>query len=615
MRCADAIARTTRRSTLPFSAMTRQILRETERPPWAGPVEILRMSSSLKHLLALAPLAAATTPQEGRNVLLIVVDDLRPQLNVPYGFSETITPSIDALAESASSVTFLNAYCQMAVCSPSRNSFMTGRRPDTTRVWNFIDSFRDKTVGADWTTMPGYFKQNGYFTTGAGKLFHPGSPKNNDYPTSWTEDKEVRDYYWGNGGPIGDAGCCVQARCNARNNLSLPLKDSYNSVMVCVDPDNKAALDNMDNSSAPQNADTAQYDHRLATRTVESLRRAKSLGKNFFVTVGFRRPHLEWLVPQQFWDMYAEQADKLSLAKHQTIGENITTLAYEMNGGMGQNYTTPEGKKYQESPDGPPLPEDLQRTLRRGYYAAVSFLDFEVGRVLSELNALGLADNTAVVLMADHGWKLGEHGDWSKCTNWETDARVPLIIRAPWIRPNLVSTDADSHTTTRAIVELVDIFPTVVELAGLPAVPTSEGLEGKSLVPVLSNPTGNLPEFKAAFSQYPRCPSFNPIWAATKYECLQTPKAEIELMGYSVRVDNARYTEWRKWEKTCVPDWSEEGLVAQELYDHTGDMGMGPESIDNYEYVNMAYKPERAQQVTELGAMLKNQFYDTEPRC
>lgn len=208
---------------------------------------------------------------------------------------------------------------------------------------------------------------------------------------------------------------------------------------------------------------------------------------------------------------------------------------------------------------------------------------------------------------ADHGWKLGEHGDWSKCSNWELDARVPLMIRAPWI-------PASVGASTMAFAELIDMYPTLVELAGVPMPPASEGLEGTSLVPVLQDP-GAEGAKTMAFSQYPRCPEYSMYSDPTNYECLRIRAANISHMGFSVRVADARYTEWRLWKSNCVGDWSAAGLVAQEFYDHTGDPGYGPHTFDDFEYVNLAYKPERAAQVAELAAVLLKQFAHKDATC
>lgn len=315
-------------------------------------------------------------------------------------------------------------------------------------------------------------------------------------------------------------------------------------------------------------------------------------------STGIRRPHLSWRTPRRFWEQYENVT--IELAKRQTIGANVTLLAYEMNGEMGQVYRKSGAPTtWRESPNGPPIPAELQRSLKRGYYAAVSFTDFEVGRLLEELEDLGVANETAVVLHADHGWKLGEHGDWSKCTNWELDTRVPLIIRAPWI-------PASAGQKTQALAELVDLFPTLVELAGLPAVPEAEGLEGVSLVAAMSTPGSG--GKTAAFSQYPRCPQFKMQQNPEGWECLEVPKENITRMGFSVRVPKARYTEWRYWNSSCLADWGPGGLVAQELYDHTDDTGLGKESFDDFEYENLAHLAAHAGQVRELSQLLQQQF-------
>jgi iduronate 2-sulfatase len=367
-------------------------------------------------------------------------------------------------------------------------------------------------------------------------------------------------------------------------------------------------MSDQDNKSAPQLSQRVEYAHRLATRTIEYMAYAKAAKKNFYIGIGIRKPHLPWRHPRKFWDMYEGKA--LTTAKHQTIGENITTLAFERNGGPGYSGVF-DGIKFGETPnhdDGlGALPEELQADLRRGYYASVSFMDFEVGRVLGELDVMGFADNTAVLFHADHGWKLGEHGDWSKCTNWELDARVPLIIRAPWI-------EASVAQKTLAIAELIDLFPTLVELAGLPLPPASEGLEGTSLLPVLNDP-GAAGAKKMAFSQYPRCPEYSLYTDPVDYECLNIAAANISHMGFSVRVDAARYTEWRRWKPSCVGDWSGAGLVAQELYDHAGDPGVGPHTFDDFEFVNLAYEPSQEALVARLAAVLRMQFAHASTTC
>ena len=422
----------------------------------------------------LAAVAAAS-----RSVLLITIDDLRPQLGA-YGIRETLTPNVDRLA--AGGTVFLHAYCQMAVCSPSRNSFMTGRRPDTTKVWNFIDHFREAHVGANWTSLPQYFKRHGFATHGSGKLFHPSKPPRNDFPESWTAPDDGRMYYWGNGAPIGDAGNCNDARVRLA-----PATGEWGSSAACYTLDDAAALNDHDNATEPQATSSVEYDHRVVTRAIESMEHAVAARQPFFVAAGIRKPHLDWRVPGRFHELYLSPTTPISVAKHQTIGRNITRLAFELNGAMGQifrrrNATAPppscparfetvhsglmnastateshaatsaeccalcartpacrawtfhqDGScwrtahpvaphsahgvisgisgpppplppgSYRASPDGPPLPQSLQRALRAGYYSAVSFMDFEVGRALDALDRLGVAEATAVLFHADHG--------------------------------------------------------------------------------------------------------------------------------------------------------------------------------------------------------------------
>jgi iduronate 2-sulfatase len=344
----------------------------------------------------------------------VLAADLRPQLNVAYGMTETITPNLDKFAESA--LVFHRAYCQQAVCSPSRNSFMSGRRPDTTKVWNFINHFREKGIGSEWMSLPQWFKEHDYITLASGKLFHPAHPPQDDYPTSWTTDPTINPWYWGNQAPIGDASPCSSAGINSAN-ITHPLKQKFGNGLACYNTDSRAMADD-DNKTAPQLQQRVEYAHRLATRTIEYMAYAKAHRKNFYIGVGIRKPHLPWRHPKQFWDLY--EGKSLTTAKHQTIGENITTLAFERNGGQGYSGTF-DGQKFGESPDHDdglgPLPEELQAGLRRGYYASVSFMDHEVGRVLDELDTMGFTANTAVLF---HGVSCF-HGMPGPC------ARVPQL--------------------------------------------------------------------------------------------------------------------------------------------------------------------------------------------
>ena len=329
-----------------------------------------------------------------KNVLMITSDDLRTQLNASYG-TETITPNLDRLADEGT--TFHRAYCQQAVCSPSRNSFMSGRRPDTTNVWNFIESseisnlrrdflqhaltvriarshFRLPDVGANWTSLPQYFKEQGFLTYASGKLFHPKHPPNNDFPLSWTED-EHNAYYWGNGLPIGDSCPCTNRwppgkpctagsdNCPCPANVSVTLLEAWASPTVCQYVDDAAALDDADVKDMPQTQQLADYDHRVATRAIENMGRAVGLQRRFFVAAGFRKPHVDWLTPQRFYAPYAGR--ELALAKHQTIGDGVPLVAFEMNGPLNQVFVDAAGGTHRESAAGPPRDPTAHPTRRR----------------------------------------------------------------------------------------------------------------------------------------------------------------------------------------------------------------------------------------------------------
>lgn len=347
--------------------------------------------------------------------------------------------------------------------------------------------------------------------------------------------------------------------------------------------------------------DAVEFDDLLATRTIQTLQHVKQAKQNFFIAVGFRRPHVDWRVPYRFWDMY--EGETIDVAKHQTIGRNVTILEYEGNSEIQEVNFTKGGQRFSAGPQ-TPLPAELQRSLRRAYYASVSFLDFEVGRVLGAVDDLGLASTTGVLFHADHGWKLGEHGDWSKCSIWETDARVPLIIRAPWVV-------APAGQRTGHIAELIDIFPTLVDLAGLPpADEPAAPLDGRSLVPALRRPAcAGCWAGAAAFTQFPRCTQFSLRDDPIGWQCIFVARENFTRMGYSVRVADARYTEWRAWlGAELAADWTPAGLVAAELYDHTGDPGVGPAAYDEYEADNLAYEPAHRARAAALAATLRAQF-------
>ncbi len=451
---------------------------------------------SLVRLLLAVVVSGANLIAEDRagkrmNVLFIVADDLRTDLG-SYGNAEVITPHLDALASRG--VVFNRAYCQQAVCNPSRSSVLTGLRPDTIKVWDLGARFRETTPGV--TTLPEHFKRNGYFTRGIGKIFHnetrtvPGRVSMTD-PDSWSvPPTHATGAHWQDWVVPGDPrGPSVKAE----------------------------ALQRLD---AP---DEAYFDGRIATEACAALEELGGQGEPFFLAVGFWKPHLPFNAPKKYWDLY--DPGRLAPPAPREFPRGAPEIT---------RHNWSELRSYQGIPANGPLPEDTVRELRHGYYACISFLDAQVGRILTKLKETGLDRDTIVVFWSDHGFHLGEHALWGKTSNYELDARVPLIIADPRTRQAGHSSDA--------LVELIDLFPTLIDLTGLRS---PGGLEGASMGPILDDVS--LPGKPAALTQHPH-PFYGSRWTA---------------MGYSLKTERYRYVEWR------ARDTRE--LVAVELYDHRRD--------------------------------------------
>lgn len=471
------------------------------------------------------------------NVVFIAVDDLRPELGV-YGNSYVKSPNIDRLGKEG--ITFNRAYVQQAVCSPSRTSVMTGARPDTTKVYDLKTHFRAAMPNV--ITLGQHFKQNGYFVQGMGKLYHGGLDDKPTWSVPWQTPEAVKYALPENvalDGRVEMANAAAKAAAQRNNDkvgISKPL-----------DPDGPPSSGvNMrgpayEGADVPDNTFTDGKVADLATATLRELSKKK---EPFFLAVGLIKPHLPFVSPKKYWDMY--DPAKIQLASNKFRPKDAPEYAVLPGGELRNYYGIPETS----------IPDDLALKLKHGYYAAISYTDAQVGKVLQELDRLGLRKNTIVVLWGDHGWKLGEHDAWTKHSNMEIDTRAPLLMSAPGMR----SVGAHSE----ALVEMVDIYPTLSELAGLPL---PAHLEGTSLKPLLDNP--KLPWKSGAFSQYPRAGDAaggNP------------------LMGYSMVNDRYRIVQW-----VLRSDSSK--VVAVELYDH---------QTDPQENQNIAQKPEHAALVKSL---------------
>ena len=477
-------------------------------------------------LLVLQPRIALGFQKKGPNVLFIAVDDLRTELGC-YGVPEIQTPNIDALADSG--MLFERAYCQVAVCNPSRVSLLTGLRPDESRVWDLVTRFRETIP--DTVTLPQHFKSHGYRTISFGKIFHNPWPDN----TSWSEP-----HSWPSSSSLWSA--------EARQKLMEWRKERAEEGL----PAAKIRRMRAQATEAVNVPDKQHIDGAIAEQAIAEMKKLARQDAPFFLAVGFVRPHLPFVVPRKYWDRYSR--DDIPLAPESPVQEGNVRPGGAPVFAMNTMYELRDYLDFANSPrpqEGS-LTIDQQRRLRHGYYAAVTFIDALVGRLLTQLTTLKLDQETIVVLWSDHGWKLGEHNSWCKQTNYEVDTRVPLIIRVPEM--------AGNGTRTSAPVELIDLYPTLCELTGLPV---SESLSGTSLVPLLAARSGSVKS--AAFSQFRRFDSGRP------------------LMGYAMRTKKYRYVEWQ--------DRRTHEVVATELYDHDSDPS---------ESVNVASLPEHKALLSDL---------------
>ena len=491
------------------------------------PVPFSVLAAAVAAISLIATGAAKSEARTGPNVLFVIVDDLRPELNC-YGESQIRSPNIDRLA--GRGMIFRRAYCQQAVCGPSRTSVLTGMRPDSTGIHVNNRHFRENVP--DCVTLPQHFKNHGYHSQGMGKVFHGAyADLNVDLrdPPSWSVpfwQPGPQAYYSPHGIAIA--------------------RETYKKMYDKENPgpdDWKKAWVTGPATEAPRVHDSVPYDGQVADKAVEALRQVGREKRPFFLAVGFRRPHLPFVAPKKYWEMY--DPAEIKLADNPFAPKGAPRLA------MTDWF---ELRMYHDIPEEGPLADEKARQLIHGYYACVSYADAQVGRVLDELDRLGLRDDTIIVLWGDHGWHLGDHGLWSKCTNFETATRSTLIFSIPQMKT------AGGHAD--ALVELLDIYPTLVDLAGLPL---PEHLEGTSLAPLLANP--DRPLKSAAFSQYPRGKN---------------------VMGYSIRAERYRYTEWL--------DRNDGKVVARELYDH---------QVDPQENENLAGRPCNAALVGELSTKLR----------
>ncbi len=492
--------------------------------------------------------ALAGHAAERPNVLFIAVDDPRVELGC-YGSPIAITPNLDALAKEG--LRFDRAYCQQAICRPSRASLMTGARPDTTGLTHNHVALRD--LRPNIVTPPQHFIASGYETVYHGKVFHRGDT---DEAHSWSREPargSVRVKK-----PVGGY-ALPENRAIAKENMARMIA-KYG----------EAARRGLGSGPAYECADVADhayidgYNTQLAIATLGDM--AADGDKPFFLALGFMKPHLNWVAPKQYWDMYDPAG--IPLAAHMDRPEDGAAMGLHASFELRTRHGIPKSG---------PIGRELATTLKHAYLACTSYVDAQIGRMIAALEEAGVRDNTIIIVWSDHGWHLGDMGIWGKATNYEIATRVPLIIWTPDMP------ESSRGKATDALVELVDIYPTLCDLAGIdqPA-----HLEGHSFAPLLTDPGRKWKT--AAFSQYPnpalrewaanplspgmRETFFGPLIREVEARIIAQQKErwdrnlfENDLMGYAMRTDRYRLVVW----KDLVRPQAEPVFV--ELYDHKRD--------------------------------------------
>lgn len=487
--------------------------------------------------LGLLGSASAVPPAFGSerpNVLLLLVDDLKPALGC-YGDPVARTPQMDALA--GRGMRFELAYCNQAVCAPSRFTLLLGSHSTNTGLYDLGSQLRRRVPDA--VTLPQFFARHGYRTESLGKVFHIGHGNEGD-PDSWMvphfKDKVI-EY----ADPASTPGGL------------LTREEAYftNQRLGEISQLPRGAA-----FEAPDVADDAYADGRVAAETILRLRAARERrqreGTPFFIAAGFARPHLPFSAPRRYWDLYDPAT--LPLSDVLTPPAQAPPVAGKTNGELANYFPVP---------DSGVVEPDLARQLIHGYYAGVSYVDAQIGKVLAELKSLELENETVVVLWGDHGYHLGDHGYWTKHTNYEQANWIPLILVAPGVTA--------PGSTTRQLAESVDIYPTLAELAGLPVPDGPQPIDGRSLVPVLRDPAVRVRDH--AFHAY--------------------PKARL---GRAVRTERYRLVEWRSI-------GADPATAVLELYDY---------QTDPQERRNLAASEPRV--VEELQAILARYPQPVDPR-
>lgn len=534
---------------------------------------MVKIFRSLLCFLLLTNTEGFTQQRSKPNILFIAIDDLKPELGC-YGNTLIKTPNIDRLASKGT--VFLSNYVQQAVCGPTRASLMTGKRPDYTKIWDLKTKMRD--VNPDILSLPQYLISQGYTTQGIGKVYDVRCVDKDIDKPSWSIPfyKTDSKYY----GIYGDP---AEGRYQDPVTKTLVAKYIQEAFFTGKTKSEANAYAETKIKPSVEAADVPDYAYNDGANMLQAKDILAQLSKKnqpFFFAVGIAKPHLPFVAPKKYWDLY--KREEIPLAEFQSQSTNPIDVAYHNAGELRGYSDIPALTSFtDQKPYGLTLPIDKQKELLHGYYASISYTDANVGSLLDALDSLGLTKNTIIVLWGDHGWHLGDHNLWCKHSNFENATRAPLMIFAPWIQPS----------KTSSLTEHVDIFPTVCDLAGL-KIP--EILDGSSLVPLMKNPTSKVKEY--AVSQYPR--------SNTSSENEKSGSIDPNAMGYSIRTNKYRYTVWMKNGFRSTQKFNKDLLIGIELYDYEKDP-LETKNVSHEKQYNLIEKQLHSQMISFLKSQEK----------
>ena len=505
--------------------------------------KIIPLINFKSFFILLLPIFSGFSQHSPPNVLFIAVDDLKPSIR-SFGDDIAITPNLDNLAKNAT--LFLNNHAQEAWCTASRASVLTGRRPDYTTVHKLNTKIRKKRPHIK--TLPEHFKNSGYHVVGIGKIFDPRSVDQKHDVQSW--DTYIPGYKVKYSEKTGKPTYGFHDPEIVKNINKITQSEAFKNATVKFKFFNGKYKPPVSTSDVP---DDSYHDGAIANHAVGLLNDLKNNEKPFFLAVGFQKPHLPFVAPKKYWNLY--NRDKLPIAEFQGEIENRVVLAGHGSGELSSNFITPDiSYTFDKNSKKVQLDEAFQKELIHGYYACVSYVDFQIGKLIQSLKQNGLYDNTIIVVWGDHGFHLGDHSMWCKHSNFEQATRSPLLIYNP-----------KSNTPVRVTspTEFVDLFPTLCDIS---EIDQPEGLEGKTLTPLMNLQKNSTKAFSV--SQYERYNKGGNVW------------------GYSFRSDDLRYTMWLRTGLSTPVKLNDNDIIAEELYDYKSDPNESINHINTDQYAS-----------------------------